>query len=106
MIAIEVRVRQMTGLQPRLHERPCIGARLHDVRHIERALCAVILIGAPNFVVLRLPEVGQHVFITPPGDTLRSPSLVVGATSPYVLSAVDRAAPAEGFSAWLVADAT
>ncbi len=105
MVAIEVRVGRMACLHRGLDECARIDAGFQHVCDVKRAARAVILIGTPKFIVLRLPEVRQNIRVAPARVTLRGPSVVVGAVSAHVHHAVDRTAAAKGFAAWLVADA-
>ena len=104
MVAIEVRVGRMACLHRGLDECARIDAGFQHVCDVKRAARAVILIGTPKFIVLRLPEVPQNIRLAP-ARYPAGPSVVVGAVSAHVHHAVDRTAAAKGFAAWLVADA-
>ena len=99
-LAVEIRIEGNAGLDRGLHEGFRQRILVPPVRHRERPAGAVKLVLAA-LLVLRLPEIRQHVVITPADIAALAPAVVVLVLAAHIKQAVDRARSAQHFSARL-----
>ena len=99
-LAVEIRIEGNAGLDRGLHEGFRQRILVPPVRHRERPAGAVKLVLAA-LLVLRLPEIRQHVVKTPADIAALAPAVVVLVLAAHIEQAVDRARSAQHFSARL-----
>ena len=98
--AVEIVVAREAGLHRRLDERFAERMRLAHIRDVERPAGAVQIVGAV-LLVLRAPEVRQHILEAPAGIAELAPVIEVFALAAHIKKPVDRARSAEHLSARL-----
>ena len=98
--AVEIRIVRNAGLGRGVDKglRQRIG--MPRIRHRQRPAGAMKFVGAA-LLVLRLLEIGQHVVKSPAGIAELAPAVVILMLAAHIEQAVDRARPAQHFSARL-----
>ena len=87
--AVEIVIARNAGFYSAIDESVAERVALPEVRHGQWAVVPVKFVGAV-FLVFRLLEIGQHVFIGPAGIAQLTPVVVIAGLAPHIEQAIDR----------------